>query len=141
MPPLNPAHLSNAEHKRVVHTAYPVEGVTLEDVLKPDFWVHVAASLKVTDKIEVYPADMSWYAELVVLSTGNNHAKVFPVLFVEIGAKAGDEVADAVYEIKLRGPRKWSAVHRENGSILFENIDTREDAMIELAKHMKSMAA
>ncbi|MPZ31198.1 MAG: hypothetical protein GEV13_09415 [Rhodospirillales bacterium] len=41
---------------------------TFDDILKLDFWVHVARRLKVRDRIEVHAHDGSWYAELVVRS-------------------------------------------------------------------------
>lgn len=140
MTPISPTKFANAEYKHSTYAVYPEEGSKFEDLLNPDCWVHVAGNLKVMDRIEVYPADLSYYAELIVLAPGRTFAKV-GLLFKTDLATVAPEEDTGEYELKLRGPKKWSAVHKGNKTVLFEGFDRREDAQIELANHLKAMAA
>lgn len=130
-----------ADHKRVTYVAYPAEGTTFEDVLRPEYWAHISNRLRVTDIIEVIPEDMSYYARLIVLLPGRTFAKVALLEKINLsGVDAGAAVDDG-YEVKLRGPRKWSIIRKSDKAIIAEDIDREVDARAKLAEHLKVMAA
>lgn len=60
-------------------TANP--GSAPDDVLRPEFWVHVASKLRVGDKIEIMAADTSWYGELCVMEVGRTASAGVRVAF------------------------------------------------------------
>jgi hypothetical protein len=130
-----------AEHKRMTYCVNPEEGTSFEEVLTPGYWAHVSGKLRVLDQIEVVPDDMSYHATLLVLDAGRSYAKVAVLHKVDIGPVDTAAVPDAEYEIKLRGPHKWSIVRVSDKAVIKEGIATREDANLELAGHLKALAA
>lgn len=141
MTALSVPRFAMAEQKRMVYTAFVEEGTKLDDVLKSDFWAHVAAKLSPMDEIIVLPDDMSFRAVLMVLDKGTAWAKVALIHNVEIGKVETTSPANPDYEVKLRGPHKWSIVRKSDNQVIRENIATREDANIALAEHLKALAA
>ena len=117
--------LKQAEFTRTVFTAKPEPGTTLDEMLAPEFWAHVAKTLKPGDRIEVTAGDNEWFAELMVRSTTANEAKVFlmrQVSFATPQAESGE------VEIKHRGRAGWSVVRKSDKAIQFEGGETRADA-------------
>lgn len=54
-----------------------------EDVLKPEFWEHIARHFKRGDIVEVMPDDLAWEMNVRVLDMGSNWASVVKRHFVE----------------------------------------------------------
>lgn len=124
---LLPARLQNAEYFRTRYAAAADAGTTREDLERPDFWSHVARTLKRQDIIEVIPEDESYFAELLVLNTGVGFAKVKVIRFIEL--EAVEESEDGLVIVKWRGPaRKFSAVRKSDGTVLRDEFINREDA-------------
>lgn len=144
-PVLSAIGMSVAEYKRVQWFCHAAEGVTPDDILKPEYWAHVAQKLNINtgfDRIEVLANDGSWMAELLVLTTGRTAAKVKMLALHDLdGAYADMSNANKTHDIKHRGPRKWSIVRLSDGAVVKENIPTREDAELELADYMKALGA
>lgn len=71
-------------------------GVTLDDVLKHDYWANVARFFSADggDLIEVLSDDKSFYAELIVLSASKVDAKVAVLRVVQLGALNREVIAD-----------------------------------------------
>lgn len=65
---LLPTRLDTADYQRVVYFHRPALGVTAEMVVHPDYWLHLAARLKLDDKIEVVSADGSIDMDLRVVA-------------------------------------------------------------------------
>ena len=141
MTALSAPRFAMAEHKRTVYTAFVEEGVTLNTVLKSEFWAHVAAKLQPMDEIVVIPDDMSYRAVLMVLDKGTAWAKVALIHEAKIGKIDTTAPANPDYEVKLRGPHKWSIVRKSDSQVIQEGISTKEDAHLRLAEHLKAIAA
>lgn len=139
---MKPTKLFSAEHAVVVYYHAPEFGVSLDDTLKPDYWTHVAKSLRVGHRIEMMAADGSWWAMLLVRAVGRHEAVVQALQHVELGEPVSVEIADSAYEIKWRGPaRKYGIVRKSDGEVIREDIPVKEQAVQWLQNHMKSMAA
>lgn len=119
----------------------PPSGVELDDVLKPECWAHITRNLIFGSKVEVFAADGTWYAEMIVRSVGKTEAVMGMLSHVKFGATVSPIVEDAQHEIRMRGPRKWSIIRKSDGAVIKEDIDTREQAEIALRNHMKALAA
>lgn len=139
-PTLSPNGLSVAEYKRRNWFCEAVEGVTLDDVLKSEFWAHVAAKMTPFDRIEVVSFDGTWGADLVVLATGRTAAKVKQLHFYEFeGGYTDMSSVNTSHEIKHRGPRKWSIIRLSDNAVVKEGIPTREEADRALADYLKAL--
>lgn len=117
--------LKQAEYTRTVYTAKPEPGTTLDEMLKPEYWSHVAKNLMPGTKIEVTSSDSEWYAELLVRSASGTEANVALLHHVEFSTPS--ETTEEV-EIKHRGRAGWSAVRKSDKTVLFEGGSTREQA-------------
>lgn len=73
---LDPSRLVSAETVRRNLSVTPETGITLSDVMKPEYWAHVAARLNRADRIEVVAEDFAWTADLIVADRGRTWAKM-----------------------------------------------------------------
>lgn len=65
-PALNPKLVKFAEHQRNLHRIEIPNGIGIENLERPEFWVHCAKRFKTSDKVEAIAQDNAWYAELLV---------------------------------------------------------------------------
>lgn len=139
-PTLGPNGLSVAEYKRVQWYCEAAEGVTPEDILKPEYWAHVAAKMGPFHRIEVVSTDCTWAADLMVLAHSRTAAKVkllslhqFEDGFADISG------VNKSHEIKHRGPRKWSIIRLSDSAVIKENFQTREEAEAALRDYQQAL--
>jgi len=134
-----------AEFVRQVHFAQVPDNTTPADLLRPDFWAHCAATMKLHDIIEVMPENASWRAELIVtgLSERKNSASVVIMSLCDISGSTHrtEKPQSDEYEIKFRGPRKWSVIRKKDSQIMVENIQTEGAAEEWLARNSVKDAA
>lgn len=123
-----------AEFIRTVWGAQPEPGTTLDEMLSPEYWAHVAKSLKVGDRIDVTAADGSWFAELFVRAVRPNDVRVAVLREVRFGVDTKTPVPPN-YEIKHRGGAGWSVIRHPDKSIMFEGGATKEEANKWVAEH------
>ena len=125
----------------------PETGTTIEDIMRPEYFCHVAKQLAIGNKIEVIADDMSFYARLLVVGVTNLSAKVFVLEYhdladAEKSASVPGLVTSEDYEIVFRGVHsKWSVVQKDGGKVLFEGLDDRRSAERELVGYLKTLAA
>lgn len=140
---LMPPRMKLAEFARSVFQVRPELGTTVEDILAPEFWTHVAGQLQPRARIEVETEDMAWWAELYVVAVeplpGNKfHARVVPLRMIDLTAEpealavpaatttaaaamaaeaaAAPSVLDgdpADYEVAFKGPAKRHVIIRK----------------------------
>lgn len=115
-----------AEFIRTVHAARPEPGTTLNDMLSPDYWAHVAKTLKAGDRIEVRPPEGEWFAELYVRSTSDTAVNVVVLQKFEFGTETKSAPVEA--EVKFRGDKKWSVIRKGDKSVLIEGLETKSAA-------------
>lgn len=120
-----------ADYDRTIFATTPEPGTTLEDMLAPEYWSHVAKSLKPGSRIEVTPEDGSWFAELYVRRASANAALVVVLRAYDfeakmLGATPAPDHAD--FTVKFRGGAGWSVVRNSDKAIMFEGGKTREEA-------------
>lgn len=123
-------------------------GTPFEEILKPEYWAHVAGSGRVIprNKICAMPEEGHWYAELIVLQVGQNWIKVqplpgYPVALGEDASVEPDSNEFPGYEIKWRGPvHKFAAIRLSDGEPVKIGFSTRQAVRLWLTEHMKAMA-
>ncbi len=129
---LSPSKLQAAGHYRQTWEVVADAGTTLEDLLRPSFWLHVAAKLRRMSVINVLSEDETWFAELIVLASGIGFAKVKMLRFVEFyeaEEAATEETAAFTTEVKWSGPHaKHRVIRKEDGTVLKEGFANKVDA-------------
>ena len=102
-------------------------GTLPEDLLKPEYWAHVAAQLRPRERIEAHSIDGTWFAEYLVLGVDRTWAKVHmlskhSLTTPDIALSQAEAVSP--YEVKWRGPvAKWSIVRKSDNAVQAEGMD------------------
>lgn len=124
---IDPARMKLAEYIRQDWVANVPEGVEIEDIVKPEFWSHMAAYMKPYDRLEVRQEDGSWIAELVVLMTDRTWAKVQVLNKYDLQAESVAGQAEKKHEVQWKGPHlKWCVVRLVDKSVLKDGMDKNE---------------
>lgn len=135
-------YLTAAEYQRNEWVAKPEAGTSLEEMLVPAYWANVAKTMKQWDRVEVRPADGSWYAELLVRVVEPFAVLVHVLRRVEfkptLKAKSEIDVPEG-YEIKFRGKAGWCIVRNDDNTILKEKEDSKEAALVWLQAHLRAL--
>lgn len=148
MTKLHASRFKSAELVRLVHDIVPEAGTPFEDILKPEYWAHVAQSLRPWARIEVRAEDGSYFAELLVVNCGRLWAKVAVLRKVDLGDMASEAVPanpDPSFSVMWRGPHAKHAVMRLGKAggkeVLREGFETKDEAATWMADHIKALAA
>lgn len=139
---LDPQYFGQAEHRRAIYMATVPKGTTKEQLQQPGYWAHVAAKIRPWSRIDVQAEDGSFFAELLVLATDRTWARVRCLSFHNLTDTEMSQ-SDAAkimgdYEIKWRGPKKWSVVRRNDSSVINENMHNEADARKWLEVHINT---
>lgn len=110
--------LKNAELTRNVYRLVVENGAKLEDILKPEFWLHISSRLGPFDRIEIMPKDGSFWSEFIVMAAGNGWAKVYNLSWHTLGTGAIEAMnmqqRHSSHEIIWRGPVEQFCVMRKS---------------------------
>lgn len=71
-----PGTIERAEYAMTTHVAVPGDDISVEDMLDPNYWGHVATTLKPGDIIWAIPKDRRYFAEFLVMGRGKLWTKV-----------------------------------------------------------------
>lgn len=140
---LPPLRFKQAEFERTIYLAIPEAGTAFDDVLKPSYWAHNAAKMKPFDHIEILAEDGSWWAHLLVISTGRVEAtvKVLNHQSFDVDVTGAVQEDFPGYEIRFAGPHKKHQVIRlEDSAVLKDEISTKTQARRWLQDHLKAQA-
>ncbi|GLI92994.1 hypothetical protein [Methylocystis echinoides] len=121
---------SLAEMRRQQFLATVPDHVTIDDVLVPEFWVHVAAKVRPYDEIIVGRDDCTWRLSLVVADVWSGGVKVVELSRVElVGAlEKSTEEANGL-RVQWRGPNaRWSVMDAA-GQVLHSGFANKDDAL------------
>jgi len=126
------------EYVRTQYAAKIPDGVTFEDILNPTYWAHHARDIRPTDEIRAVAEDRTWIAYLIVVDCARTWVKVQALShhsLIQSQASADDLKAfmDG-YDLKFRGPLKWSVIRKADGSVLQEGIENKDTATAWLDK-------
>lgn len=135
---LLPPQIGLAEHQRQELIVKPEPGTAIEEMQRPEYWAHVARQLRMHDRIEVRPADGTWWAELLVLVVEPFAVRVHVLRHEHFGVAATmDEIEVAAgYTVKHRGWEKWCVTRNSDSSLLHKRAESREAAVVWLRGHL-----
>lgn len=142
-PKLNNSAFALSEHAFNQYSAKPEAGVSMEDILEPSYWAHVAVKLKPLDIIHVNAMDGSYYALLQVRSASRIEA-VCEVLmhreFKPLTRLAQSEGKE--YFARFSSPAAgWQVLRASDKQVIKEGFDNERAALQWLDGHLKALAA
>lgn len=135
-----PTQIQNVAHYRRSFLIPVPHGQTIEDLLKPEYWMHVASSLTPGDHIEAQPEDGAWWAEFLVMDVAKAAARL------EVLNRREFELNDEEFEhpsfaIKWAGIGEKHQVIRLSDKVVVSKGHKRKvDAARWLQSHMAAMA-
>ena len=141
---LSPERFFEAEFQVNRWVVNAEESVTQADVLKGEYWGHVAAKLKPWDHIYVRAENGTWYSELLVLHVARAFAAVKPLNEWRWGEEAAAEAEQAAknnapYRPKWGGPHyKWTVVRMSDSQRVADTLASERDALDWIAEREKA---
>ena len=144
-PILTADRLKGAEYERVIHTASPAVGHTMEHMLTPAYWAHVAPKLKPWDRVEVRAEDGTYYAEFLVLACDRTWARMHVLRWDDLSTQdvslTEASQASAAFEVKHTPNLRWHVIRKSDRQIMHKEAQTRADAETWLREHLKMVTA
>lgn len=117
---------------RTVWCATVPQDVTRKDLLKPEFWSHIAGQARPGDLIDVRVDDESFFAQYYVKSCSRTYVQVFELNWFDLSDAKTEKLQESMeeFEYKYRGPyAKHSILRKSDGAVMIEKLDTKEAAV------------
>ena len=117
VPPMAEGDFQEGQFRQLFYVGYAKSGTTVADMLKRDYWAHVAQRMRPGTKIAVLTEDKRLYAEFIVFALGSTWAEVRQ-LGTEINVDklvAGSGVADDFIIRDLGLIKKWGVIRVSDG--------------------------
>jgi hypothetical protein len=131
-----PTTIEESTYARTIYQVKPEITVTVEDLLQPDYWAHVAKQLRAGDRIEAIPDDRHYFAEFFVLAASTNWAKLVLLREVVLIKDHEKTVTDG-FSVGFAGPHKWRVT--QGSEVLSKGHDDKDAAANWLANHLKEI--
>ena len=139
-PRLHMGRITEAVHQRNHWFADIPAGVTMETIMRPDYWAHHAQFLRPLDQIEAFCEDGSWEALFRVMFVSVAEVKLSIIYSVEHDSSDEEEVASDLHEIKWKGPAlKFCVVHKGTKEVIKDHLYPKQEAMAYLRKHLTDL--
>ena len=115
-----------AEFARNEWHVTPEAGVTVEDMLKPEYWSHVTKKLQPGTLIQATAHDGSWHARFFVRSVKDLVVSIALLQKHEFGS---DEALDEdQYEFKWAGPTaKFRIIRHVDKAVMVEGMESKDE--------------
>lgn len=141
MTQLQPSRCKLAEYERAVFSVTPEEGTPFDALLDSGYWAHVSGHFRIGSRIEIYPPEGNYYAELIVQAAGRLFAKVAVLRKVDLGeVDVGEDDLMAGYKIKYSGMHaKWAVYRLSDNAMIASKMEDKPTAMTWLAQHVKTV--
>lgn len=133
---IHPSRMKLAEQERQDWIANAEYGVTLDDILKPEYWSHMAQLMTAGDHIEIRAEDMAWVAEVYVYQVGRNWAKVVLWKHLQLTEDLEEPKELAAFKVMWRGPQhKFAVIRLSDNTPIREEFVSKEEATAWMHEH------
>jgi hypothetical protein len=134
--------IEQAEFVRPVFCISPTAGTKPEDLLKPEYWTHVARQIKPGSRIEALCEDNAWQADYIVTSAATNWVKCVLLRKTMLeNVETAPQKEGAKFEAKWLGNvRKWGYLRLADGEVIKEGLSTKDEAVKALASYELALA-
>lgn len=121
-------------------------GVTIEDLIHPHFWKHVAKKFTDYDLIDVISKDNSYIAELRVLRHTDMAVKTVLTNFIDLTKIDYSDLASTMqsdYYVKFMGADEWCVMRKTatGADAVLKGFPSEREAEKQRALHIKAIAA
>jgi hypothetical protein len=146
MTQLQPSRCKLAEFQRAEFAITPEEDTPFEALLSPHYWAHVSQSFRPGCKLEIFPPEGHYYAQLLVRDCGRLFAKVAVIHKVDLDTvTVGEHQLDtSAYRASYGGVNAKWCVHRlidGRKELMKSELGDREEAEAWIRQHVKTVGA
>ena len=135
-PMIDSTRMRLAEYERQVWVANIEFGTTVDDIMVPGFWAHMAAQLRPYDEIEARSDDGTWIAHLVVTGCERTWARVAIDRVVKLTTAEVAETQAVQHKIEWKGPQdKFTVIRLNDSERIRKGFATKEEAAAWLREH------
>lgn len=136
---LNPEQMGAREHRRQDFAVNAPAGTTVEDVLNPQYWAHVAAQFEPFARVEVLEESGAWMLDLLVIQAGRNWAQVHLLAKHELAERTEAMPKAQAHLVEWKGPvRKWSVIRISDSQVLQDGFGSKAEAHAWSANHERN---
>lgn len=127
--PLAPSKLLQADSERLVWSVFVTAGMKFEDVLKDEYWAHVAERLHLYDEIIAIEESGAWRGVALVTNKVGRLVHLQQIAYNELSeVKANDEELPEGYELSWSPRLRWSVIQKETHERVSQGHANREEA-------------
>lgn len=118
-------------------------GTTIENILNPIFWTHVAKNLCLLDEIKILTEDRTFYARVLVTGVDKQSARVFVLEYKDLTEAEAFQPSEGLakesdYLIEYAGKTaKWRVVRLADRKTIKSGMESREEAERSMRDHIK----
>ena len=130
---------TNIEEAVAAHNIWQVKpeiAATVQDLLNPEYWAHVARRMRAGDRVEAVPDDRHYFAEFFVLAASTNWAKLVLIREVTL-IKDNEKTVTEGFSVAFAGAHKWRVTRGEE--VLSKGHDDKDSATKWLAENIKDL--
>jgi hypothetical protein len=139
---LNPQRMGLAEQLRQDWVVNAEEGTTVEEVLDPQYWAHMAVQMQPMDRIDVRLETGEWMLELLVINTGRNWAQVNLLHKYELVQRSETLPAAQKHRIEWKGPQlKWAVIRVADNEVIHKELASKAAAAEWLGSYERTTGA
>lgn len=136
---LNPQRMTLAEQCRQDWVVNAEAGTTVQDVLDPAYWAHMAVQMQPFDRIDVRLETGEWMLQLLVINHGRNWAQVHLLHHYDLAKRAETMPSAQKHSVEWKGPQlKWCVIRLADSEAVMKELASKQAAAEWLAQHEKS---
>lgn len=137
---LNPQRMGTREERRQDWAANAEVGTTIEDVLDPQYFSHMAQHFEPFARIEVLEETGAWMLELLVINYGRNWAQVHVLARHDLAKRVEKAPASTKHKVENKGAQlKWCVIRLADSEVLQSGMRTEQAAGEWLTSYERSV--
>ena len=135
---LGPNRMKVAEYARTWWGINAEPGTKREDLLKNEYWAHVALQFKPLDRLEVRADDGLFFAEYLVIACERTWCKVKELTWIEL-SEVKETAGMKGYRAKFMGPQhKWGVIRESDDMVITKGLSTKDEAYVYIADRKRN---
>jgi len=139
-PMAHPSRMRLAEYDRQEWIVNAEPGHTIEDLMKPGYWAHMAQQMTAYDHIEVRAEDGSWVAELLVVQVDRMWAKVVLKSKFDFTVTEDPEELNQ-HVVEWKGPQhRFAVIRTSDREKIKDGFQNKEEAAAWMREHERVIA-
>lgn len=133
---LNPQRRALRETWRQDWVVNAEVGTTVEDVMQPQFWAHVAADMQPYDRVEVLLETGEWLLELIAIGVGRNWVQMHLAQKYDLAPLSEALPSATKHKIEWKGPQhKFAVIRIADSQKIQDGFASRGEASAWLSNH------